>query len=325
MPHLTESQRYVISSLLKQGKRQSEIAKVIDKDKSVISREIKRNSDGRSGEYRDDLANKKYHHRQEVKKKNKRFTPSIQASVEELLKEDYSPEQIVGTLKKQEKDTVSIERIYQHVWEDKKKKGDLFIHLRSNGKRYRKRGNYKNTRGIIQNRISIEKRPKMVERKTRFGDFEIDLIIGKNHEQAIVTANDRASGILKMRKVMSKNSEEVTRITTDMLQDWTPYIKTITSDNGKEFAEHEEIAENLQLDYYFAHPYHSWERGANENLNGLIRQYFKKGSDFTLITDEQIQAVENKLNNRPRKRYKYENPIFVMNKLLFNQKVAFIT
>ena len=325
MAHLTESQRYVLSSLLKQGKKQCEIAKIIEKDKSVVCREIKRNSDGRSGEYKDDLANRKYHQRQESKNKFQRFTPLIQESVEELLRFDYSPEQIVGTLKKQGKETVSVERIYQYLWEDKKKGGNLFIHLRSNGKRYRKRGNYKNSRGIIQNRISIEKRPKIVEQKTRFGDFEIDLIIGKNHEQAIVTANDRASGILKMRKVMSKNAEEVAQVTIDMLRDWLPYIKTITSDNGKEFAEHEKIAENLQLDYYFAHPYHSWERGANENLNGLIRQYFRKGSDFTCISDKDIQLVESKINNRPRKRYNYENPIFVMNNLLFNPEVALVT
>jgi len=220
---------------------------------------------------------------------------------------------------------VSIERIYQHIWKDKRNGGNLYLHLRRQGRKYNKRGSSHKSRGIIKGRIGIEKRPKIVEEKNRFGDLEVDLIIGKNHKQAIITINDRASGMLKMQKVNSKKAEEVSRSIVSMLEDWKPYLKTITSDNGKEFAHHKYISENINIPYYFATPYHSWERGANENLNGLIRQYFKKGSDFSLITNEEIKAVELKLNNRPRKRFNYENPIFVMNKLLFNKKVAFVT
>ncbi len=220
---------------------------------------------------------------------------------------------------------VSIERIYQYIWKDKKYKGDLYTHLRRQGRRYRKRGASKDSRGIIKNRVSIEKRPVVVEKRERFGDLEVDLIIGKNHNQAILTINDRASGMLKMKKILSKQASVVTEAITELLEDWQPYLYTITADNGKEFAGHQEVAEKLSIDYFFAHPYHSWERGANENLNGLIRQYFTKGSDFANITDQQVKQVETKLNNRPRKRYKYENPIFVMEQLLFNQKVAFVT
>lgn len=121
-----------------------------------------------------------------------------------------------------------------------------------------------------------------------------------------------------MRKVTSKESAIVTTAINELLEDWVPYIHTITADNGKEFAGHEDVAEQLGIDYFFTHPYHSWERGSNENLNGLIRQYFTKSSDFISITDDDVQRIENKLNNRPRKRLKYESPIFVMNKLLFN-------
>lgn len=325
MKHITQEQRYTICCMLKQGYKQVEIALAIGKGKTVISKEIKRNSDKRNGVYKHELAQKKYALRQKEKPKHKRFTADIQQEIERLLKDDYSPEQIVGVLKKQEKQTVSIERIYQHIWEDKKHNGVLYTHLRRQGRKYRKRGASKDCRGIIKNRISIEQRPKVVESRKRFGDLEVDLIIGKNHNQAILTVNDRASGMLKMKKVSSKESVVVTKAINEILEDWKPYLYTITADNGKEFAGHEQVAENLCIDYFFAHPYHSWERGSNENLNGLIRQYFAKGSDFTTLTDQRVKEVETKLNNRPRKRHNYENPIFVMEQLLFNPKVAFVT
>ena len=321
MSHLTVEQRYTIDVMHNNGYKQKDIAKSISKDKSVISRELKRNCDKRSGVYHSDLAHRKYIRRQKEKPKYIRFTSSVKMDVEALLKADYSPEQIVGTLKKQNKEFVSVERIYQHVWVDKKQKGELFNHLRNKGRHYRKRGNSKDNRGIIKNRVGIENRPKIVEQRSRFGDLEIDLIIGKNHNQAMLTICDRASGMLKIRKVKSKQADEVGRAIVDELEDWKPYIKTITADNGKEFALHEFVAENLGIDYFFARPYHSWERGSNENLNGLIRQYFKKSSDFTTITNERVKEVERKLNTRPRKRFNFEKPIFVMDNLLFNQKL----
>jgi len=325
MAHLTVEQRYTISIMLKSGYSQSAIAKTVNKDKSVISRELNRNSDARSGEYRSDLAQRKTISRHKAKRKKVRFSDAVKANVDTLIKDDYSPEQVAGTLNKQGKDYVSHERIYQYIWQDKKQKGSLHLHLRHQGRKYRKRGQQKDKRGIIKERVSIEERPEIVEKRERFGDLEVDLIIGKNHNQAMLTINDRASGVLKMRKVPSKESKVISKAIVNELQDWSPYIKTITADNGKEFADHKYVAEQLGIDYYFARPYHSWERGSNENLNGLIRQYFKKSSDFTKITDEQVKAVEKKLNQRPRKRYKYENPIFVMDKLLFNDEVAFMT
>lgn len=325
MSHLTLEQRYTIEVMCKEGYNKSAIAKAINKHKSVVYRELDRNCDKRSGVYRHDLAQRKYAKRQQEKRKHIRFTSSVQKDVETLLKEDYSPEQIVGTLKKQEKPTVSIERIYQHIWADKKKKGELHLHLRNQGRKYRKRGNKKDNRGIIKDRVGIEKRPKIVEKRKRFGDLEVDLIIGKNHNQAMLTINDRATGMLKIRKVASKEAKIVSKAIVEELTDWMPYIKTITADNGKEFADHKFVSEQLGIDYYFARPYHSWERGSNENLNGLVRQYFKKSSDFRSITQEQVKTVEDKLNNRPRKRFNFEKPIFVMEKLLFNKEVAFVT
>jgi IS30 family transposase len=155
MSHLTEHQRYTISTMLENGYKQIEIAAVIEKDKSVISREINRNKDKRSGKYRHDLANRKYRYRQKTKPKQKRFTQEVQDAVEFLLKQDYSPEQVFGTLKKQQKQTVSIERIYQHIWKDKKQQGSLYTHLRNQGRKYRKRGSTKDNRGIITGRIML--------------------------------------------------------------------------------------------------------------------------------------------------------------------------
>ena len=321
MAHLIKPQRYTIEAMLKEGHTQSEIARVIGKNKSVVSREIKRNRDLRSGSYSQDLAQRKYQKRQKEKPKRVRFTDAVKTEVETLLKEDYSPEQVVGTLKKVGKDTVSIETLYQYIWKSKKQGGTLHNHLRNQGRRYRKRGNSKDNRGVIQNRVDIDKRPKVVEERSRFGDLEVDLIIGKNHKQAILTINDRASGMLKMTKVKSKKAEEVSRAIVEQLQDWMPYLHTMTADNGKEFAEHLFVAEELNIDHYFAKPYHSWQRGSNENLNRLVRQCLPKKTDFTTITDQQIKEIEDKLNNRPRKRFNYENPIFVMNQLLFNQKL----
>lgn len=325
MSHISYEQRYTISRMLKQGYSQTSIGAVLGRSKSVICREIHRNKDLRSGEYKPDLAQKKYRQRQKEKDKYIRFTDSVKNDIEALIEEDYSPEQIVGTLKKRGVPTVSHESIYQHIWKDKKQNGLLHTHLRRKGRHYRKRGSNKDSRGIIRGRVSIDQRPPIVEKRERFGDLEVDLIIGKNHKEAIVTINDRASGVLKMKKVASKESDIVANAINDLLADWMPYIHTITSDNGKEFAAHETVASKLNLDYYFAHPYHSWERGSNENLNGLIRQYIPKKSDFSKLSDEFIKTIEDKLNNRPRKRYNFETPIFVMEKLLFNQNVAFVS
>lgn len=325
MSHITQEQRYTISLMLNQGFPRTAISLAVGKDKSVISREIKRNKDQRSGEYRAELAQRKYIQRQSSKSQPRKFNKDMQQYVDSLIEQDYSPEQIVGISKKNNKECVSHETIYQYIWIDKKHKGTLHLHLRHKGRKYRKRGSYNDSRGIIRDRVGIEQRPEIVEKRSRFGDIEADLIIGKNHQQAILTLNDRASGVLKMKKIESKEAKVVSQAMNQLLEEWMPYIKTITSDNGKEFAEHKLVSETLNIDYFFARPYHSWERGSNENLNGLIRQYFPKKHDFNLIDEQMIKDVETKINNRPRKRFNFENPLTIMDKLLFNKKVAFCT
>jgi len=325
MSHLTYEQRYAISVMLKSKYRQKQIAEAIDKDKSVVSREIARNCDKRNGNYDADLAERKYEKRRDSKPKKVYFTAEIQEMVEDKLAKKYSPEQIVGVAKKQGVACVSHERIYQHIWKDKRKKGNLYDHLRTKGKRYRKRGAAKDSRGIIPDRVDISQRPKVVDDRERAGDLEIDTIIGKNHQGAILTVNDRASGLLKMKKLEGKSAQQLAMATIELLEDMKPFLNTITADNGREFAAHQTISKALEIDFYFARPYHSWERGANENLNGLIRQYIPKQTDFSTITDEYIKFVENELNNRPRKRHDFQTPNQIFNQLTNHQKVAFVT
>jgi transposase, IS30 family len=318
MGQLTLGQRYEIGILKSKGYTQTEIGKSIGKSKSTICREFKRNSDLRNGVYKAELAQKKCNDRHKIKPKNIRFTEPIKQHVEAWILLDYSPEQIVGRSKEIGQDCVSIETIYKHIWEDKKKEGTLYTHLRKKGKKYAKRGALKGTRGQIPGRVDIDLRPAIVEAKERLGDLEIDLVIGKDHDGALLTVNDRATGKLKMVKIDSKEASVVQAKLVEMLQEWMYFLQTITSDNGKEFANHKAIADELNISYFFAKPYQSWQRGANENLNGLIRQYFPKKSDFKLIKNEYVQEIENKLNNRPRKRYGFKTPNEVFSQKLKN-------
>lgn len=326
MAHLTLEQRYVIEFNHSIGKSLSYIADQIERDKSVVSREISRNCDQRNGVYKAELANEKAADRHKNKPKYKRLTEEVKSVINTNLSLDYSPEQIVGRAALESRPMVSAETIYQYIWKDKKKGGRLYKKLRTKGKKYRKRGSLKDNRGLIVNRISIDQRPDIVDEKERIGDLEIDLVIGEEHRGALLTINDRATGMLFMGKVEKKESSIIASKTIELLADWQPLLHTITSDNGKEFASHEAIAQVLDIDYYFAKPYHSWERGANENLNGLVRQYFPKKTNFDTITIDQINTVVNSLNNRPRKRFNFKTPNEVFaQKLDEYYGVAFIT
>lgn len=319
MSHITKEQRYTISVMNQQNHSQKAIAAAIGKCKSVVSRELKRNSDKRNNEYKHELAQKKYNERLATKPKIIKLTAAVKAFIGEKLSIKYSPEQIAGFAKKEGIICVSHERIYQYIWADKRKKGILYENLRTQGKRYRKRGSSKDKRGIIKDRISISERPLIVEERTRFGDVEIDTIIGKDHKGAIITVNDRASGVVKIIKTNGKNAIDLAKNVIVRLEDWKPFLHTMTSDNGKEFAEHKMIAEALNVEYFFARPYHSWERGSNENLNGLIRQYIPKKTCFDEITEADLQMIEDEINNRPRKRFYYQTPQEIL-----NQKLALV-
>lgn len=302
---LTLEQRYQIYAFKKAGFNQSQIAAEIGVSKSTISRELRRNRGGRG--YRPKQAHAWAQARRQAKPNATQISPKTWKRIESLILKDFSPEQVSGYLKAQGEPSASHERIYQYIYADKQQGGSLYSHLRLKKRRRKRYGKY-DKRGQIPNRKSIDERPEVVARRERIGDWEADTIVGKNHQQAIVSLVERKSLLTRLEKVTRKTGEAVKRATVKALKPLSERVHTITSDNGKEFAAHEGIAELLHAAFYFAHPYHSWERGTNENTNGLVRQYFPKGTDFSKITPREVKAVEKRLNNRPRKTLGYKTP-----------------
>ncbi len=303
--HLTQIERCQIYAFKKAGNSPTAIAKMLGRNKSTICRELARNTGGRG--YRAKQAHELALERLQTAVKAVKMTKDVIARIEEKLCLDWSPEQVSGRLLKDEGISISHETIYQHILKDKKNGGSLYTHLRSQKKRRKRYGTKSHDkRGQIKNKVSIEDRPKVVEAKSRIGDWEGDLIIGKNHKGALVTLADRKSKKVKIAKVESKNAEVVGKAISKLLKG--EKVLTITFDNGKEFAHHEILSNKLGAAIYFAHPYSSWERGLNENTNGLIRQYFPKGSSFLDITNKDVKTVEKVLNNRPRKTLDYSTP-----------------
>jgi len=307
---LTQEQRYQICALKRNGHSQGEIANTVGVHKSTISREVRRNR-GQRG-YRPKQAHCKALARRSQKVK-RRIEPCTWQLVEEKLREDWSPEQVSGWLRKRQGVAISHEWIYQYILADKEAGGDLHMHLRCQKPRRKRYGQY-DRRGKLPNRVSIEERPAIVDTRERLGDWEIDTIIGKGHRGALVTLTERKSRMALIERVAHCRAPAVAQATLKLLGSLSKFVHTITSDNGKEFAQHEMIAEALQAEFYFAHPYASWERGANENMNGLIRQYSPKDTDFTTTTDAEVEEVMEKLNHRPRKCLDYQTPFEVFSK-----------
>lgn len=300
---LTREQRYQIYALKKKNHSQTDIADIVGVHRSTISRELKRNK-GKRG-YRPEQAHRSALGRQA--KAKTRISDDIWKLVTEKLEEQWSPEQISGRFKEKGTAHLSHERIYQYIFKNKKEGGTLYKHLRVQKKRKKRCGSY-DRRGKIPNQTSIEDRPASIENRDRVGDLEIDMVIGKGHQGGLVTIVDRATRYSFIGRVESKQADEVEKMTIKLLEPVASRLHTITSDNGKEFAKHEAISTKLRIDYYFAHPYASWERGTNENTNGLIRQYFPKKSNFLEVTDEEVARVANRLNHRPRKSLGYLTP-----------------
>lgn len=308
--HVTRDIRSQIYALKASGMSLRGIAKIVDRDVSTISREIKRNTGGRG--YRQNQADTKaIERRQKVSSQPRKLTPEVILYIEDKLCEKWSPEQISGRIKLEGKTRISHETIYQYVWANKRLGGDLHEHLRHSGKKYNKRSATSAGRGCIPNRVDISERPDIVEQKTRLGDWEGDTIIGAKHQGAIVSYVDRHSKYTVLKKVANKTAELIVQATLEKLGQGLPVL-TITYDNGKEFSAHADIAQALEAQCYFARPYHSWERGLNEHTNGLVRQYFPKKTDFSTITDSDVQLVELAINNRPRKVLNYRTPLEVL-------------
>jgi len=313
--HISKEQRYQISVLIKVGHKVSFIAKQLNLHRSTVYRELKRNSRPR-GSYDANYANQYAEIRKErfalARKLNGEMISFIKNKLE---KDQWSPEQIKGHCIRKNIPMVSHERIYQFIYDDMAKGGSLDKHLRTGNKKYKKRyGKHKNRRIIIRNKVSIDERPSVINNKERFGDWEIDTIVGKNHKGAIVTIAERKSNFILMRKLKSKNAKDLAKQTIRLLAPYKDLVHSITSDNGTEFAEHEYIAKKLDAKFYFANPYSSWQRGLNEYSNKLIRQYIPKKSDFNNFSNKYISEINLKLNNRPRKLLNFNTP----NKIMFN-------
>jgi IS30 family transposase len=307
---LTEEDRIEIYAMKQAGNEQNIIAAALGVHPSTISRELARNTGLRG--YRPKQAQQEALHRRFTARKAVKMTPDTIDYIESKLREEHSPEQIAERMKFDHRwhgPTVSHERIYQHVWQDKARNGMLYKHLRIGGtKQRRKRRNSRDMRGTIKNRVGIQERPKIVERKIRIGDWEGDTVVGKNHQGALVTLVDRKSKLTLIGKVDRYTAEAVKKTIISLMELLPRRNYTLTVDNGKEFASHESVADALQIKVYFADPYSAWQRGLNENTNGLIRQYVPKGSDVRILTDEQVQHIMNRLNNRPRKSLGFLTP-----------------
>ena len=324
---LTEQERYQIYVLLKAGHSQKDIAKLIGRSPGTISRELRRNS-GRRG-YRPKQAQRLSDHRRVTAHKAIKITDEVKGWIAKLIRQELSPQQVVGYLRKYKKLSLHHESIYQMVYADKLEGGNLYKHLRVLSKSYRKRYGHYDRRGKIKNRVDIDARPSVVDRRSRIGDWEGDTIMGKGRKSALLTMVERKTLYTVIVRLTGKRADLLAKKAIMAMKCLSSKVKTITFDNGLEFAEHEEIAKGLNADIYFAHPYASWERGINENTNGLIRQYFPKGTDFKSVSEAQIRMVMNRLNNRPRmtRDFKTPNELFTGQRidLLAAQRVAVIT
>ena len=295
--------RYQIKALLEAGLLQKDIANQLKITPGALTKELQRN--GGRDEYDPDKADKRAVRLQRKSHVHCKYGEDIWNGVEDVVMEDWSPDEIVGRRKNEGLVTPSVPTIYRWL----KNKPELEPQLRHLGKSYRKRGQAKDTRGSIRDQQWIDDRPAIVDRKVRFGEFEIDLINGAHHKGNLFTANDRMSDFCILEPLKTKEASDLANTMISAFKPYKRLLHTVTSDNGKDFAEHVRIAEELKVGYYFAHPYYSWERGANENMNGLIRQYLPKGTSFEDLTRDKVKWIEWKLNNRPRKRLGYLTPL----------------
>jgi IS30 family transposase len=321
---LTLEQRYKIDALNSAAKTQTQIAAIIGVHKSTISRELKRNvpkSGINADKYIAWRADQKTRQRHRLKFKHIHFTEELKQVTKQWMSiKRYSPELVCAQWKKDGIKGVSHEAIYQFIWDCKhsekrknKEYKNLFKYLK-HGRRKRKRGNYKDSRGLIPNRVPIEKRPEIVEKRKRFGDFEADLIMGKAHKSALLVTTDRATLKTTIDKLKGKNPRQVANKIIARMKKLPP-IKTITFDNDPAFKLHETIARKLNVKTYFTRPYTSQDKGTIENRNGIIRMFFPKKTDFNSVSIAEIKRVENEVNNRPVRKFKYLSPNEVFSRL----------
>ena len=308
--HLSNEERFYIHQAVREGKRNVEIAHTLGRHPSTISREKRRNMWPSAHLYTYDWA--RYFHRQRQRRghahKRRKVTGQTESLMVALLKQYLSPEQISAYLKRHHTITLSHETIYRFIYANQHSHGALRGYLRHGGKRRRKRYGSGARASRIPNRTPIEARPPIVAQKGRIGDWECDTLVGGDRTSALVTVVERKSLFTLCAPVAQKTAESVRATIISLLAPVAHQVKTLTFDNGSEFMQHEKMAAALKANTYFATPYASWERGINENTNGLLRQFFPKRTNFKTVTPAQVEQVLSLLNNRPRKTRGYKTP-----------------
>lgn len=323
MPQLTLGQRYQIWAY--RHLKPAEIARKIDKHRSVITREIAR-SGSTLADYNPQQAHKGACQRKAANAT--KATAATHQTIAEGLAKEWSPDQIKGRCQQQGQPMLCRAAIYNHIWRDHRQGGSLFKGLRHASRPYRKRygkpdGRTKAAKAAA--RPSIEDRPAIVDQKARFGDWELDTVVGPEHKGVLVTITERSSNYLLIRRVDDKSARQVRQAIVTCLKESGLPVHTLTSDNGTEFADYQQVAKALQADFFFAHPYHAWERGAKEHNNKLIRQYIPKKMDFSHMSHKQVREYQERINDRPRKKLNYFTPNEQVKSIFSTQFVAFQT
>ena len=306
---LTPEERYMLAALRRQGCNQAEIARSMGRHRSTVCREVGRNSTRADGRYRAFTAQERTNGRRSRSRRNSRFREEDFALVADLLRRQWSPEQVSGYLRRTGLLAISHETIYRHVWRDKKEGGLLYTHLRGARKRRRKRYGAYDSRGRLAGKRMISERPPDVEARGCVGHWEADTVAGTGSKDCVVSLVERKTGLVLIGKLGDRTAGSLSRRAISLMRRGGTRFETVTADNGTEFHDYQRIEERTGAAFYFARPYHSWERGSNENANGLIRQYLPKGVSMAGLSQYQCNAIARKLNTRPRKRLGFRTPL----------------
>src|SRR5215207_2310344 len=310
---LSPAERYMLAALRRQGLNQSEIARSMGRHRSTVCREVRRNSTRADGHYRAFTAQERTNGRRSRSRRNRRFSSEDFALIDGLLRRQWSPEQVAGHLRRTGQLLISHETIYRHVWRDKKEGGLLYTHLRGARKRRRKRYGAYDSRGRLAGKRMISERPAEAETRERVGHWEADTVAGAGTKDCVVTLVERKTGLVLVGKLSDRTAEGLSRRAVSLMRGRGARFETVTADNGTEFHDYKRVERLTGAAFYFARPYHPWERGSNENANGLIRQYLPKGASMAGLTQQQCNAIARKLNTRPRKRLGYKTPLECFN------------
>jgi IS30 family transposase len=306
---MTFAERYTLGLLRRQGLAPAAIARVLGRHRSTILREVRRNRKASDGGYRPQLADWYARGRRSRSRRNRRFSPADLRQVRRLLEQQWSPEQVAGYLRRHRRLRISHETIYRYIWAEKRAGGTLYTHLRGARKQRRKRYGRYDSRGRLAGKRPITARPAAVATRTQIGHWEVDTMLGSGQAgPCVLTLVERKTGYVVIGKLPARTTGHVTARATQLLRRQPRQVCTVTADNGTEFHDYATIERRTGTRFYFATPHHAWERGTNENTNGLIRQYLPKGQSMARLTQHDCTAIARQLNRRPRKRLAYRTP-----------------